>query len=150
MLLALACTPTPGVQVAGGPVVTSETLDSATRRVGGDLRDANRRNELDRANVTALEVDSIVVHPDSLVLAVGDTIPLFGGPVSWEARGRSGVVSGFAPWFRIDNRSIASISGDRLVALRTGSGALLLIAAVQNDSQPPRIRHVTRLPLRIH
>ena len=146
VLLVSACAPNPSVDLGGGRVVSVNQVDSVVRKAGSDQRDERRRNANDQANVNATAVDTLVARPDSLLLASGDSMPLFGGPLSWTARNRAGEpILDFAPWFRVDNSRVLRISGDHLIAQAPGRGALLLTVAVRSDSLPPRILKTTRV-----
>ena len=145
VLSALSCAPKPGVQL-DTPLSIALKADSIRRDTEAEHRDFGRRNAADASNLRAMSVDTLLVLPDSLVLAAGDSVPLYGGPVSWTARTTSGeVVPDYAPWFRVDNSRVLRIRGDMLMALAPGRGALLLTAAVRSDSLPPRILTTSRL-----
>ena len=94
-------------------MVTTGYIDSIARRSNSERKDFSRRNALDSTNLIALKVHTLDGAPDSLVLAVGDSVPLFGGPISWVARDDAGLpIPDFAPWFRVDNSRVAGIHGD--------------------------------------
>ena len=81
-----SCGPRPGVQLGDGIVLTRELPDSIRRKVESDQKGRAGKDEMDQANIRSASVDTLVVRPDSLILAAGDSIPLYGGPVSWTTK----------------------------------------------------------------
>ena len=98
----------PAPQIRATPVGSVDTTKPGTR-------DAFRR-----ANQAAATVDTIIVHPDSLTLHVGQVLDLWTA-VTIEARNSAGErVAGFAPLTEVRDQTIAELGSAGLTGRREG------------------------------
>ena len=113
-----------------------------------ELRQVHRReapHKPRRAQQAAAEVDTIIVHPDSLLLRVGERIPIY-TLVSVEARSRAGDrVSDFAPLWLIEDDQIALLDAGQLIG-RTPGETRLIIRPFAGDPNV-RVRPIQALVL---
>jgi len=123
--------------------------DSVERRVIGIRPDSavdsslavSLRQARDRSYRAAMQIDTILVHPDTLKLRVGQVVPVFTS-VTIDARTRSGEhIDHFAPLFEVGDESIAGFSGPGLEG-RTPGLTWLVVSAATGD--PPDRQIVAR------
>ena len=78
-------------------------------------------------SLTAL-VDTIVVHPDSVSLHVGQSVPLRQGQ-NWEGRRANGdLVRTFSAWLDAEDRSVARFEDRGLTGVRPGLTRVIISA----------------------
>jgi len=121
-------------------------VSAVTRsRAESQLRNECLRNAVRRAQQAAAEVDTIIVHPDSLLLRVGERIPIY-TLVSVEARSRAGDrVSDFAALWLIEDDQIALLDAGQLIG-RTPGETRLIIRPFAGDPNV-RVRPIQALVL---
>jgi hypothetical protein len=95
-------------------------------RAESRLRNECLRDAVRRAEQTAGEVDTIIVRPDSLLLRVGERIPIY-TLLSVEARSRLGHrLSDFAPLWLIEDNEIAQLDAGQLRGRTPGETRLII------------------------
>ena len=107
---------------------TAISVDSASTPVAStdDMTPAVRRRAIQVANQAAARVDAIVVNPDSLVLHVGQTIPVYEA-FTIEGRDSTGAfVALFAPALQVEDHTVAQLTGSGLVGRHPGTTHLMI------------------------
>jgi hypothetical protein len=104
-----------------------ERVDVAAMRTEPRTRvDSLRQAANQRADSAGALVDTIVAAPARLTLRVGDSLPFYGA-MRLVARDRSGAeVHGFVPLFHVQPFVVATLRRGYLVAVDTGTAALLI------------------------
>jgi len=109
---------------------SDSTIDSSLAR--------SLRESRERAYRASMQVDTIIVHPDTLTLRVGHVVELF-STVVLDARTATGQhVDHFAPLFEVGDQSIAGFSGPGLEGRKEGL-TWLVVSAFAGDEPNRRI-----------
>ena len=128
-----AVTPTPepaaaGVRTISVPVTTLDTTNPLMRAA------------IHRADSASAAVDTILVHPDSLLLHVGQPV-LVSDVLVIEARTAAGArVQGFAPFLGVEDYSVAGFEPAGLVGRRVGRTHLVIRPMARDPSM--RVRDI--------
>ena len=141
--------PAPSGPLRGSAEVITRVRDPMLSDTGFVAR--SRRNAIARSDSVARRLKTLQSTPDSIVMAVGDTLPV-AFPLKVTALDSAGIVlEGLVPMLSIANLNIARFHQGGVVAVSEGRTAIRVDALVRGDGKAPA-RRVARLdvPIIVH